>query len=523
MTARWLMAALLLVACDGAGGPYCDGAALQAALDAAEAGAEIQVGECRVERALRVPPGVTLRGQGEGSVIAPAAGSANTAIYLEPGEPPARVEDLVVESDLVAGVGTASPDGCDALRPGRVAIERVQVRASRGWGVYLECLDGADLTDVTVEGPVRDTNHMSTIFTNVVGEPPASGAACSFMPSGSCTVGETREMTPADCPECGVVTQVCDPCERWASVTATDGLALRDVGDAALAEVWVRGFARVGVTVVGSQLRWTGGGVEEQLALGVYGTGSELDLEALAVRRVFESPWRLDPGVGIVATDGSVLRTVDVEVEGNPRYGILQVRSTGSHVGLLAHDNDDAAIWVGEADSLEITGAELSNNAFAGVVMSGCSNVVVRDSMVTGTRVRVSSLASGTETGRVEAGDGLQMIATTSNVSVASTVLADNERAGLVLDLAAGVEGPTFSEVTVRGMGEQLGAIAGAASGTQLSPVAPDGVWDMGITREGATAVNDAALATSVDVSAVVAPTNLGDPGGARGVVAPTN
>ncbi len=517
MARRMALAAVLLAACDGPA--HCTQADLQAALDAARPGDEVRVGSCRIEGGVRVPAGVTLRGVGADSVIAPAEG---TGVFLEPGEPAARVADLVVEAGALAGIGSAGGGACATPRAGSVAIERVEVRATRGWGIYLSCLEGAQLTEVAVRGPVGTTNFMSTAFANVLGEPPAAGATCSSMPSGSCAPGETRETTPLDCPGCGALLQVCDACERWATLTAIEGLALRNVADAVLTGVDVSGFARIGVTVVGSTVRWTAGSIEEQIGVGAWVGGSDVDMSAISVSRTLESPWRVDPGVGLYAGGASSLSTTDLVLEANTRYGILQVGSTASHVGLVARDNGDAALWVGGSDSFELRDAELAGNAFAGVVLSSCENVVIRDTVVSGTQIRRSNVASGTETGQVDAGDGLHLVATTANVEIASTLLDGNARAGIALDLGLG-GGVRFSEVTVRGTGEQLGAVAGNASGTRLTPVSPgDGGWDDGITREGATALNDSALVGSIDIAAVTAPTELPAPEGARGVTAPT-
>lgn len=501
-------------------GPACDAAALQAALDRASPGDEVRVGACRVEGSLRVPAGITLRGQGPESIIAP---TGSTGVWLEPGEPPARVADLVVEARSTAGIGSASDLPCATPRPGAVSIERVEVRASIGWGIYLSCLSEAHLDAVSITGSIDADNFMSSVFTNVVGEPPAPDATCPVTPSGSCTVGDSRETTPPDCPSCGSVQQVCDPCERWATLGAVEGVALRDVTDARLADVIVRGFARVGVTAVDSGITWTGGAVEGQLGVGILSASSDLDMNGVTIAHTFESPWRLDPGVGAYVGAGSSIRSVDLLVEDNPRYGILHVGATASHIGLVARDNRDAALWVGASDSFELADASISGNEFAGVVLSACSNVSIRDSVIGATGLKTSNLASGSETGRVDAGDGIQLIATTSAVSIERTLLEANTRAGLVLDLGLGGDRVAFADVTVRGEGAQLGAVAGSASGTQLTAVAPgDGGWDTGITREGATGVNDAALTGTIDISGVTAPTELPIPSGAVGVRPPT-
>ncbi|MCZ7680941.1 MAG: hypothetical protein M5U28_20020 [Sandaracinaceae bacterium] len=102
MARRMALAAVLLAACDGPA--HCTQAELQAALDAARPGDEVHVGSCRIEGGVRVPAGVTLRGVGADSVIAPAEG---TGVFLEPGEPAARVADLVVEAGALAGIGSA--------------------------------------------------------------------------------------------------------------------------------------------------------------------------------------------------------------------------------------------------------------------------------------------------------------------------------------------------------------------------------------------------------------------------------
>lgn len=88
----------------------CDPASLGAALRAASAGAVIEAGACRYEASLRVPPGVTLRGQGSERTVVAGTGDGS-AIVLEDG---AVLEAVGVE--VARGRGVSASDARVTLR-----------------------------------------------------------------------------------------------------------------------------------------------------------------------------------------------------------------------------------------------------------------------------------------------------------------------------------------------------------------------------------------------------------------------
>ena len=517
-----LLVSAVLAGCasDGDGGGLCDRASVQAALDGAGPGDTVRIGACRVSGSLRVPAGVTLEGEGAGTSV--VAGTERAAVWLEPGEPGATVRHLGIESSGVAGIAGGGDATCAARAPGSIAIEDVTIDASAGWGIYVRCVEAAAVSRVRVNGPIRAETFESTIFTRVVGQEEAAGASCDTAPAGDCTAGETREMTPADCPSCGAITQVCTACERWSTITAREGVALWDVGDAQLVDVVVTGFAQIGLTSVRSSLSWTGGESREHLGVGLYSSASIIELADVTVRDSRRSPFRLDLVLGAYFGDGSDVTTTGLRVENSAGFGILDADSTAAHRDLVVHGNGDTGVWVGNSSAFSLDGGDFLENRFAGLVLRSAANVAIRDTTIADTAVLDSNRASGVETGRVTAGDGLH-VRETVGLTVERVLLDGNDRTGILLDLGIDGAAPSvaFTDVTARATGAELGAIAGYTTGTQLTP-APSGGWDVGITREGAALANDAAWMTALDIAGVVIPSDLPRPQQLAGVVLPS-
>jgi len=99
-------------------------------------------------------------------------------------------------------------------------------------------------------------------------------------------------------------------------------------------------------------------------------------------------------------------------------------------------------------------------------------------------------------------GDGVQLVDSTTDVSLSNLHLVDNDRVGLLLDVGTGsTAGVRLSAITVSGTGTALGAIA---QGTTV--VAG---WDGPIVREGATATNDPVFTGVLEKAGAISPTDL--------------
>jgi hypothetical protein len=511
----------------------CDLAALRLRLAGAAPGETVKMGSCRIVGSVTVPPGVILAGEGPGrSTLAP---DANVTVCLEPGSPATTLRDVTVEASAVAGVAVCDT-APDERRVRGLALEQVTVAVSRGWGVYVVGVGDVSLRDVTLTGPVDADNKDDEAFEYVLGQIPATLGACTTTPQDLCSPGEMREVGIESCPSCDalVVQQVCDECERWATVTATEGLVLRNVILASVIRAQVEGFAKIGVTVVDSELVWTGGRIEGNLGAGLFAERSRITMSADAaagedgfprIERTFSSTYRTGAVGAFVTGDGSRFVSDRLLVRDNLGYGIVHVDATALHTGLAATRNAYAAVWAGGAPELMLEGSSVVDNGFAGVVLSSCEGVTIRDTTISGTDLVDRSMGEG---GSVMAGDGLHMRAVTGAL-IERVRCEDNDRVGILLDLGGGAPGVTFSGVTVSGTGGQLGAVAGpvvvgsAPTVSELTPVPPgDGGWDAGIVREGATEANDRDLGMRLqEMVNVPLPPDLPRPDEAVGIMAP--
>ncbi len=472
----------------------CGGAA-SGALATATPGAVVTLGDCAVEGPLRVPAGVTVRGT-TGSVITAPAGGA--AVVLAGGPSASVLEDVTVRSSGVVAV-YAQGDGSATVRGVRVLAEQ---------GVALAATEGVSLQVVSSElrGPVTPANADDPRFLRVVGAAPPPGECQGC----DCQPGETRED--------GLV---CDPEGRWAAVTATYGLYLLGV-TAELDGLDVGGFASAGAVFVDSDVTWRGGRVAENLGLGLRQSGGTARLEDVEVANTW-SGLRGTAPYAVASTDGAELSSVRMALLDNDRYGLLSLGGTGDHEDLVAERNGDAAVWVGASASFSLRGAgtALCDNRFAGFVAVDSTGMRLDDVTVERTQASVRSVGA---LGRVEIGDGLHLVGSTSAVDVQRVELTENARAGVVVDFGmTDGAGLRFTDVTVAGTGSQLGAVAGVAMSGTLTPlasaVAP--AWDQGITREGSTVANDAAQTSPLDALTIDSPGGLPSRMDAVGVILP--
>jgi hypothetical protein len=458
--------------------PACSADELTAQLADAEEGDVVEVGACSVTGSFTVPAGVTLRGQGRtaSTLVAPPDGFA---VALTPGTEPSRLEQLAVESAAAAAVV--------AHGAGSVRVEAVDVRASRGIGIGADGVTTVEIVDVTVAGPV-------------------SSAA--------------QALTPGD--------------------AAREGIVLENVPTASLAGVTVSGFALRGVLARDSGIAWSLGGAVDNAGVGLFVSSSSpvsATLTGIELSRTLpgsetdQNGVLLPPYGGVFV--GAKVASNALVVTDNAGTGLLHVGADASHTGLTASGNgtDDtvtggAGVWVQEgAASVDLEGATLENNAFAGLVALDVSGTVsISTSTVAATRRVTRTL--GETGGPVELGDGIALVRSTE-VALTDVEIDDNERIGLLLDL-----GPTdvsdalldFANVNIAAGSGDHGAVcqgqppaepAKEVWGPDL-PLADEG-WDDGILRDPATLTKDKTLnadamgnsAMPVDVVGVVGPCGM--------------
>jgi hypothetical protein len=418
----------------------CDASALESALTAAAPGATIHMGSCRIAGAFRVPAGVTLAGAGQDHSVIVGSGD-QAAVVLTPGAQATVLKDVAVESAALVGVL--------ARGEGSAMLERVRVQATRGVGVAADGVSALTLTDVTLVGPVTAEN------------------ASSFASS------------PA------------------AADTATHGLLVANVPAAVLTNVSANGFALFGALLVGSGTTWQVGGASGNLGNGLMVHGGTADLAELELCRTYQGV-RLPPAYGAIFAGGAEVVTSGLEVCDGDGYGLVHDSATVRHVGLSAHDNRDAALWVQRCPSFELSGpgTTLSGNRFAGLVVVDSVNVTVKDARIESTVLAPSVLG---ETGNVMVGDGVQLIRPQGPVSVENVTLSANQRVGLLVDLGGGAMSQlTLTGVAVDGVSDAYGVIA------QNGTTAAD--WDSGVVRSGAPVLNDAGFQGSLPIVDAVVP-----------------
>lgn len=335
---------------------------------------------------------------------------------------------------------------------GSAAIEHVDVSATLGLAIGVEGVDDLALTNVSVDGPVDAARATELV-------PPVA-----------------------------------------ATDAATHGLVLVNVGAARLSDVVTSGFAQFGALFAGSDVTWSGGGAPANLGTGLMAAGGRLTLSSLDLSGTFEG-LQLVPAYGAVFAAGADVDTTSLRVSDGEGYGLLHSEATARHIDLTARNNDMAAVWLQDCDHFELSGAGtgLVGNGLAGVVVVDSSDVTIRHAHIDATTTRTKLVE---ETGSVQVGDGIQLVGTTDAVTLEDLTLSSNARVGILVDLGGGtLDDFAIAQVSVDGTGEQLGAVV--QGGT-----APAG-WDDGVTRQGATSANDAALADELGVVGIVGPSDL--------------
>ncbi len=442
--AMMLAAAGLAAGC-GSDEPLCDSATVEAALESADEGDTVTIGACRVQGPFTVPSGVALRGRDrDSSIIEVPAATVGLTLAGD-----AQVSDLRIESSGYAAV--------IARTSSSVTIERVDLDVDLGLGIGAQALSELVLTDVDLRGPVtRDNANEISLL---------------------------DEATSRD-------------------QTGTYGLITLHVGDAQLTDVTSSGFAFFGAALIDTGTTWTGGGTPANLRNGLMVYEGTTTLTTLDLCDTMKG---LEPlaNAGVFAA-GAVVDSTGLSVCASERLGLLHDDATAHHVDLVASDNLDAAVWVQNCPSFEISGSgsALTNNRFAGIAVLDSTNVVVSDATISGTELSPRFIDV---TGRIDVGDGLQLVGSTEGIQLSDLTLSGNQRVGMLIDLdGATIDDSWLAGITVDGTGTELGVIA--QNGTLGTG------WDGGVDRQGDTLSNDAdffVTGTPIDTIEAIGPNTL--------------
>ncbi|RLB55870.1 MAG: hypothetical protein DRJ42_05005 [Deltaproteobacteria bacterium] len=437
-----LLCLIPLVACDDGGSTINDAESLTAALGAAVPGDRVCLGEGRFMGSFEVPAGVELCGAGRGltRIVGPSDLPAITAIPGVGG--PTRITGLTVDATRSFGV--------IAIGGGELEIMGVDVAVeTAGAGIGVEGLTALRMQDVNVLGPANRLNAVDM------------------------------------------------PAEMDVTVSAAYGVVAVSVMAVEGDSVEVGGFAHFGVLTIDSNLALRDSSILSNLSTGLMVYGGTADLSRVHVDEALGGT-RLIPPYNAVFANGADVTTNALEVSAGDGYGILQSEATSTHDGLAAVGNSEAAIWVQNSGGLSLTNSILTDNTLAGIVAVATSGLNIADVQIARTlpRTRIFDRTP------VMVGDGVQLLGSTTGISLERLTLSDNARVGVLFDLeGADFSGINIASVTVDGVGEELGAIA--QDGT-----IPAG-WDANVTRSALIDANDSAFSGSLETVGIVGPSDL--------------
>lgn len=419
-----------------------DAAALTAALEAAVPGDEIRVAPVHMVGEFVVPAGVSIVGAGPATVI--AAPEGRTAITFAGGTPATRIASLTVE--VHGGIGILGRSGATA------AIEDVMVDVQNGIGIGAEDIATLTIGRVHVQGTVTTANAIAI------------------------------------------------PLDPRPAEASTHGIVLVRIASATVTSVDVAGFAVAGTLLVDTTTTWNGGSSSDNRGTGLFVDGGNANVTSVRLCGAIMGGG-LMPSYASVFSGGSDVHTTSVEVCDGEGYGILQSEATASHSNLTVSNMSEAGVWVQSSTRFDLTGASshIAGNRVAGVFVVQSSNITVSDALIE--RTRNGTRITG-DLGAIQVGDGVQLVDSTSSVSLSTLRFVDNERVGVLLDVGTGSTADvSLTGINVTGTGTALGAIA---QGTTVVPG-----WDSGIVRAGATITNDPAFAGRLGIAGIVSPTDL--------------
>lgn len=430
----------------------CEAGALEAALADADPGDTVQLGACRIEGHFEVPAGVTLAGRGTQDTIL-VGPDGEVALDVAAGAGLTVVRALGVESTRV---------GVRLHEAGAARVEDVTVTAARGVALGADGVLSLQVDGVRLRGPMTPDLARRTT------SPPTSDD------------------------------------------TATFGMALVEVGDAQLTDVELTGFAAWAFLGIDTETTWTGGRVATNLGVGIQVQGGSATLDGVEIVETLQGSL-VAPSMAFVAAAGAVADTTGLAIRDGDNFGLVVASASGTHSDLVVQDGGDAAVWLQSVDGVSLAGAEILDNAFAGVIALESTGVELADVDIERTAILTSV---GGIQGHLDVGDGIQLVGTDAQVMRAT--LVGNERVGLIVDLAAGDgSGLTFEDVDVTADGEAYGAVI--QNGTATDD------WDGGVVRHGDADANDAAFADGdpLPVAEGLEDVPSANPGDVRAVMGP--
>ncbi len=462
MTSKQRLILLLLIPALGCGERVIrDSDALDVALEAAESGDVIHVGEGTFYGSFVVPAGVQVWGIGGSSrVIAPPDGVAFTLS-------PATNGDLTGLSNLLV----ESPSGCAGVAssgPGSIFLSGVEVRAATGVAIAIEGARDLNLTTVRVQGPIT---------------PDAADSSAPPSPPFRCGSG----------------------------APATHGIVLVDVTNSTFHALTVEGFTRFGLLSVRSNAQAYDTTARNNMGVGIEIWGGSASFSGdTSIEGTHHGGSALE-SYGLLSGGGATVSTEGASVSENEGYGIFHEEIGARHVDLTVSDNG-GGIWGQHMGSFTIRGTStIERNAFSGVTLIDSMNASINDATIADT------VSGATLSGTVNAADGVQVSA--SQFALSNVSLSNNARVGAVFDLGGATTADiALTSVTVDADGASLGAIV--QDGTAL-PSWDDDVVRLGRTATNDAAFTGTLeIASAVDAPCLP-PLDTVEPRGIANLISP--
>jgi hypothetical protein len=273
------------------------------------------------------------------------------------------------------------------------------------------------------------------------------------------------------------------------STISTHGLIVKDTASATLEDVSVRGFASFGVLMLSSTTAWNGGDASDNISVGVMVARGRASISNVVVGGTIESAM-LDSLTYGVVTGTAAVETVALSVHDTGGVGVFHLHGHASHSLIDATGNQYGAVRFERVSSGRVAG-QLANNRFGGVLAFDSNDITVEDAQIMGTFEVISN--------QTMAGDGIHLVGG-SGARIANTVLAENDRVGVAIDLmGATLSAGIFDNVTVsRGGTADYGVLV--QGGTLGSG------WETGLSRDADTIAADQAFTGTFDTVGAVGP-----------------
>ena len=395
----WGVAALVLVlaSCGDEGSSSIETSEqLREALEGAASGDVIELASgATFVGSFSVPGGVTVDGNGavlEG-LSNPLGGPKAVVILTGGADQATRLTDVTVVNN--AG-------GVVAVGGGEVAIDRVTVDVSAGFGIAAEGVEALSLSELTLRGPVTEEMLSS--------------------------IGD--EVDPSELP--------------------IAGLMVSNV-ELSASELDISGFAGFGAIVYQSAGTLSASRIGQCLGVGLLVEASQLEVASTRVEESY-SGRRVGSTIfatGVAVTGGSAMTSEGLTIDGVQGVGLLQDNATSAHADLQVMNNRNFAVWLQDiaatdAPAFMVRGASaIENNSGAGIFARDVAGIDLDGLTVanTATQTRVDGFRP------IEYGDGVQLVGVTGQIAIRNTYLVGNPRVGLLVDGTSegGAPAPDFA------------------------------------------------------------------------------